>query len=48
MGCNDNINSIEVAVLCLMQKRMNDDAWSSKMTVEIHARAKIFKALPLN
>lgn len=41
MGSNGGINSIEVAVLCLMQKIMNEqDARSSKMTIEIHARAK--------
>lgn len=33
MGSYGYINSIEVAVLCLMQKIMNKhDAWSSKMT----------------
>lgn len=35
------INSTEVAVLCLMQKIMNEqDAWSSKMIIEIGAAAK--------
>lgn len=29
---NGNMNSIEVAVFCLMQKIMNGDAWSSKRT----------------
>lgn len=48
MGCNDHINSIEVAALCLMQKTMSDDAWSSKMTREIHAGANMFKSLPQN
>lgn len=46
MCSNGHINSIEVAALCLMQKIMNDYAWSSKMTIEIHARANIFKSLP--
>lgn len=46
MGSDDHINSIEVAVLRLVQKIMNDDAWSSKMTTEIHARANILKSLP--
>ena len=47
MGSNGSVNSIEVAVLCLMQKIMNEqDAWSSKMTVEIHARANILRPLP--
>lgn len=34
-GWEWGINSTEVAVLCLMQKIMNEqDAWSSKMTIE--------------
>lgn len=41
-----HINSIEVAVLCLLQKIMNDNAWSSKTSRKIHARANIFKSLP--
>lgn len=33
MDSYDHINSIEVAVLCLMQKIMNKhDVWSSKMS----------------
>lgn len=32
MGPNGPMNSIEVAVFCLMQKIMNGDAWSSKRT----------------
>lgn len=31
-GNNGHMNSIEVAVFCLMQKIMNGDAWSSKRT----------------
>lgn len=47
MCSNGHINSIEVAVLCLVQKIMNEqDAWSSKMTIEIHARANMFTSLP--
>lgn len=48
MCSNGHINSTEVAVLCLLQKKMNDHAWSSEMTVEIHARANRFKSLPQN
>lgn len=46
MCSNGHINSIEVAVLCLMQKIMDDYAWSSKMTIEVHAGANIFKSCP--
>lgn len=41
-----HINSTEVAVLCLLQKIMNDYAWSSKITREIHARANISSLPP--
>ena len=48
MCSNGHNNSIEVAAVCLLQKIMNDYAWSSKITIEIHARANIFKSLPQN
>lgn len=49
MGSNGHINSIEVAVLCLMQKITNErNARSSKMTIEIHVRANTLTLCPNN
>lgn len=48
MCSNGHINSIEVAVLCLLQKIMKDLRMELKrMTREIPARANTFKSSPL-
>lgn len=46
MCSNGHINSTEVAVLCLLQKIMNDYAGAQKTTKKIHVRANLSSLYP--